>query len=177
MISKSVADSTLQLNNFLLATMSMTSYQAFPSDSIDFLDHLENAEEKTKNIPSRMLSTDSGSDYFAMTMGIVGSIGSGASSAIFCIIFGIILDTLNRGTSQSEIEEILGYLPIVGFGVLLTSCSEKVWWTVAGEEQTLTLKNRYFPSMPLQDTIRYGSKCGSWIGNNSRLLTLSFRPP
>ena len=134
------------------------SYQAFSSDSIDPLDNLEMTEKKMKLAQSRTLSTDSGSDHFAMTVGIVGSIGSGASLAIFCIFFGMILDKLKKGTSQSEINETLGYLPIVGFGILLTSWSEKVWWAVSGEEQTLILQNRYFPSIPLQDTIWYRRK-------------------
>ena len=134
------------------------SYQVFSSDSIVPLNHLEMTEKKMELVQSRTLSTDSRSDYFAITMGIVGSIGSGASSAIFCIFFGMILDKLKKGTSQSEINKTLGYLPIVGFGILLTSWSQRVWWAVSGEEQTLILQNRYFPSIPLQDTIWYCRK-------------------
>ena len=131
--------------------MPVSSCKVQAVDSIDLMDQSDLVREKDHISP-----LDS-SDYFSMVMGTIGSIGSGASSAIFCIIFGMILDILNSHSSQSEIDELLGYLVITGFGTLLSGWFLKVWWTLAGEEQMLNFKKKRFRFIISRDIIWYVS--------------------
>ena len=91
-------------------------------------------------------------DYCLMTLGTIGAVGTGAALPIFCILFGQILDNLNKGGDlQEAVDRILILFIILAAGNLVVSFVQVVGWTITGERQAQKFRTKYVRAVLSQE--------------------------
>ena len=101
---------------------------------------------------SQLFSTADNLDKALMVIGTFGGFITGFSLPIFNVVFGQMLDNLNKGTSLSSAVDSLVlvfiYLAIANLisGILQVTC-----WSYTGERQTQRLREQYVRAILSQE--------------------------
>ena len=91
-------------------------------------------------------------DYGLMALGTIGALGTGAALPIFCILFGQILDNLNKGGAlQDAVDRIVILFIILACGNLVVSFVQVVGWTITGERQAQKFRTKYVRAVLSQE--------------------------
>ena len=81
------------------------------------------------------------------TVGTIGSIGSGASLAGFCILFGMLIDRLNGDHQEYEVNQVIVYLIVLAVVCAVLKCCQSIGWTSSGERKALLFRGKYIRSL------------------------------
>ena len=101
---------------------------------------------------AQLFSTADNLDKVLMAVGTFGGLITGFSLPIFNVVFGQMLDSLNKGQSLSSAVNSLVlvfiYLAIANFisGILQVTC-----WSYTGERQTQRLREKYVKAILSQE--------------------------
>jgi ATP-binding cassette, subfamily B (MDR/TAP), member 1 len=91
-------------------------------------------------------------DYGLMALGTIGAVGTGAALPVFCILFGQILDNLNKGGDLQEAVDRIVILFIILAGCnLVVSFFQVVGWTITGERQAQKFRTKYVRAVLSQE--------------------------
>jgi ATP-binding cassette, subfamily B (MDR/TAP), member 1 len=91
-------------------------------------------------------------DYGLMALGTIGALGTGAALPVFCILFGQILDNLNKGGNlQQEVDKVVILFVILACGNLVVSFVQVVGWTITGERQAQKFRTKYVRAVLSQE--------------------------
>lgn len=100
-----------------------------------------------------LFSTADSWDYFLMFLGTLGGLTTGFSLPYVNIVFGQMLDALNKDPSRFS-DEILTltyqFIGLAGFNIL-SGFLQCACWSVTGERQTQRLREQYVRSVLGQD--------------------------
>jgi ATP-binding cassette, subfamily B (MDR/TAP), member 1 len=91
-------------------------------------------------------------DYGLMALGTIGALGTGAALPVFCILFGQILDNLNKGGAlQDAVDRIVILFIILACGNLVVSFVQVVGWSISGERQAQKFRTKYVRAVLSQE--------------------------
>ena len=92
-------------------------------------------------------------DYFLMTLGAIGGLGTGFSMPIFNVIFGQMLNALNSdpGSFSRRVNDIAIIFIYVGLGNLVSGMLQVVCWSKAGERMSQKFREAYVTSILRQE--------------------------
>ena len=132
--------------------MPFSSAKIVAVDSSDYVTHKERKIPQVEPASSfRRLFSEADSFDFMIGIGCVGSILSGTSPAIFCILFGLMLDALNSDQAQQDVNKIAGYLVLLALATGLVSWWQSLGWTLAAEKQLLRFRVKYINAIMSHD--------------------------
>lgn len=102
---------------------------------------------------SDLFSTAEPYDYFLMIIGTIGALITGASIPFFNVLFGKMLDALNKDPSSfSEgIAAIALAFVWVSIANLFSGLAQVACWTATGERQTQKLREKYVKAILKQE--------------------------
>lgn len=126
-------------------------------------DNIE-SKSKTSKDEATLLELFSTADYIdciLMTFGTIGGIITGCCFPAFCILFGFMLDALNRGDSlSSTVNSVCILFVIVGSVNIVSGFVQVCGWSIAGERQAQRLRVKYVSSV-LSQEVGWFDTCGS----------------
>mmetsp|Transcript_6665 Transcript_6665/g.5977 ORF Transcript_6665/g.5977 Transcript_6665/m.5977 type:complete len:442 (-) Transcript_6665:288-1613(-) len=110
----------------------------------------------------QLFGTADGYDIFLMIIGTIGGIITGICLPVFCILFGRILDSLNKEKSDigPTVDSICITFVLVGVVNIFSGLMQVVGWTIAGERQAQRLRASYVRSV-LSQEIGWFDTCGA----------------
>lgn len=102
---------------------------------------------------SEVFSFSSGTDYVYMTMGSLGAIGVGCAMPVFNIVFGRMLDNLNKGTDelQESVNKVAMIFAIMAAAAFFVGILQVYCWSTFGERLTQKMREAYVRSILSQE--------------------------
>ncbi len=110
--------------------------------------------DEGSSIPlSVILSFASGLDYLYMGLGSMGAIGVGCAMPIFNIVFGQMLDNLNKGPDelQESVNKVAMIFAIMAACAMVVGVLQVYCWSTFGERQTQKMREAYVGSLLSQE--------------------------
>ena len=112
-------------------------------------------DESTKAVPVFYFLQDvQSSDLFVLVIGVLCCVGTAVSPAIFCVIFGFLLDSLKGDALQVDVNNLLYILVAVAFGTGILGWCDALAWTVVSENQALRFREKHVKSLLSHDARR-----------------------
>lgn len=112
---------------------------------------------------SQLFSQADGLDITYMVLGSIGSAITGVSLPIFNILFGQMLDALNKkGVDgyQDAVNQVCISFVVVACANVLSGVMQVYFWSAAGERQTQRFREKYVKSI-LSQEIGWFDTCGA----------------
>ena len=112
---------------------------------------------------SQLFSQADGLDITYMVLGSIGSAITGISLPVFNILFGQMLDALNKkGVDgyQDAVNQVCISFVVVACANVLSGVMQVFFWTAAGERQTQRFREKYVKSI-LSQEIGWFDTCGA----------------
>lgn len=111
---------------------------------------------------SELYSEAQSNDVFLMVLGTIGAAGVGIAVPIFNILFGKILDALNTNPDSfsTSIDTLCIDFVILAIVNLFCGWMQVTCWSIAGERQTQSFKEKYVQSI-LGQEIGWFDQCGA----------------
>jgi ABC transporter transmembrane region len=81
-------------------------------------------------------------DLPVLIIGVLCCVATAVSSAIFCFLFGLMLDSLNGETLLFDVNYLLYILVAVAFGTGILGWCDAISWTVLSENQALRFREQ-----------------------------------
>jgi len=103
---------------------------------------------------SQLFSQAEPIDILYMVLGSVGSMVTGVSLPIFNILFGQMLDSLNKkgvGGYQDAVNQVCISFVIVAAANVVAGAMQVYFWSAAGERQTQRFREKYVRSILSQE--------------------------
>lgn len=83
------------------------------------------------------------SDLLVLIICLLCCVGTAVSPAIFCLIFGFMLDSLHGQTFLFDVNYLLYILVAVAVGTGILGWCDAISWTVLSENQALRFREKY----------------------------------
>jgi len=112
---------------------------------------------------SQLFSQAESIDILYMVLGSIGSMVTGVSLPIFNILFGQMLDSLNKkgvGGYQDAVNQVCISFVIVAAANVVAGAMQVYFWSAAGERQTQRFREKYVRSI-LSQEIGWFDTCGA----------------
>ena len=112
---------------------------------------------------SQLFSQAEPIDILYMVLGTFGSMVTGVSLPIFNILFGQMLDSLNKkgvGGYQDAVNQVCISFVIVAAANVVAGAMQVYFWSAAGERQTQRFREKYVRSI-LSQEIGWFDTCGA----------------
>ena len=112
---------------------------------------------------SQLFSQAETIDIIYMILGSIGSMITGVSLPIFNILFGQMLDSLNKkgvGGYQDAVNQVCISFVIVAAANVVAGTMQVYFWSAAGERQTQRFREKYVRSI-LSQEIGWFDTCGA----------------
>ena len=112
---------------------------------------------------SQLFSQAETIDIVYMVLGSIGSMITGVSLPIFNILFGQMLDSLNKkgvGGYQDAVNQVCISFVIVAAANVVAGAMQVYFWSAAGERQTQRFREKYVRSI-LSQEIGWFDTCGA----------------
>ncbi|KAH9253182.1 hypothetical protein BASA81_008864 [Batrachochytrium salamandrivorans] len=134
----------------------MESDAVVPADTFDYtpsikLPSVAKAKASKQMVsPWQLLRFATGYDYFLLTVGAFGGIGTGVAFIAFAMLLGTIFDSLNSSDPTKAGEDAFVFM-YIACGTFLTAIAQVAAFTVASERMTIKLRRKYLESVLKQD--------------------------